>query len=110
VAAQAFTQDPPARQRTDGFAVASAVCGITGIVPFVTQVIGLICGLVGLARIRRARRCGLPVRGVGWAVTGMISSGFVLLCWVVVFAGFALVSSTFAETTESLGGVLKTSP
>ena len=96
--------------RTDGFTIASAVCGITGIVPFVTQVIGLACGVVGLVRIRRARRRGRPVRGVGWAITGITSSGFVLLCWLAVFVGLSLVSSTFANTAESLSTILDTSP
>jgi len=92
--------------KTDGFAIASAVCGITGIVPFVTQILGLICGVVGLARIRRARLRGVPTRGVGWAITGIASSGFVLFCWLAVFVGLSLVSSQFAGTAESLESLL----
>ena len=38
------------RHRTDGFAVASAICGFTAIVPVVSQVIGLVLGRVSLAR------------------------------------------------------------
>lgn len=44
VAEQGYrSQGALACRKTDGFAIASAVCGITGIVPFVTQVIGLAC-------------------------------------------------------------------
>lgn len=103
----AASQGALACRKTDGFAIASAVCGITGIVPFVTQIIGLVCGVVGLVRIRRARRRGLAVRGVGWAITGIASSGFVLLCWLAVFVGLSLASSTFANTAESLGKALE---
>jgi len=97
-------------QRTDGFAIASAVCGITGIVPFITQLAGLGCGILSLVRIHRARRRGMPVRGIGWAITGIASSSFVLICWLGVIVGMALVSSTFAGTAGSLQQALNNMP
>ncbi len=93
---------PPMRRGTDGLAIASAVCGFTAIVPVISQVAGLALGIASLARIRRARRCGVDLRGSGWALTGIFSSGFALLCWVVIFAVLLAVGSSFAHTAEVL--------
>jgi hypothetical protein len=97
-------------RRTDGFAVASAICGFTAIVPFVSQVIGLALGVLSLSRIRRARRHGLEIGGTRWAVAGIASSGFVLICWIGIIVALNLVSSTFAHSADSLGAVLQTTP
>ncbi len=93
------------RRRTDGFAVASAICGFTAIVPVVSQVIGLVLGMVSLARIRRARRAGIEVRGTRWAVAGIASSGFALLCWVAVFAAMSFLSTSLSHSSQSLNAL-----
>lgn len=109
-AGQSASHGALVRRRTDGFAVASAICGFTAIVPFVSQVMGLVLGVLSLGRIRRARRHGLKVGGTRWAVAGIASSGFVLICWIGVIVALNLVSSTFAHSADSLGSLLQTTP
>ena len=87
---------------TDHLAIASAVCGLTAIIPVISQVIGLALGIASLRRIRRARKAGVEVRGKGWALTGIISSGFALLGWIAAFALLLLVGSMFAYASDSL--------
>ena len=94
-------------QPTDRMAVFSAVCGLTAIIPIVSQIIGLVLGLVSLRRIRRARRHGVLLPGTGWAVTGLISSGFTLLGWLGFFALMALLAGTFSHSADSLGSLLQ---
>ena len=82
---------PPVLGNTDGLAVASAICGFTAIVPVLAQVLGLGLGIASLVRIRRARRCGVHLRGRGWAWAGIASSGLLLLCWIVSIAALVAV-------------------
>ncbi len=95
----------PVQAGTDSCAVASAVCGITAIIPIVCQVLGLSLGIAGLLRIRRARRRGIDVRGGGWAVTGIVSSGLALLGWLAVFALLGTIGSSLAQTNEALNAI-----
>ncbi len=96
------------QRRTDKLAVASAVCGFTALVPIISQVIGLGLGVVSLGRIRRAKRQGVELGGMRWAVAGIVSSGFMLLCWIGIFVAMALLTSSFAGSAESLGAALRT--
>ena len=100
----------PVRIPVDRCAVASAVCGLTAIVPVISQVAGLVLGVMALRRIRRARREGLRVGGVGWAVTGILSSGGVLLCWIFIFVVFGVVMSIFTRTSSALQQALSAPP
>jgi hypothetical protein len=93
---------PPVFRGVDTLAVASAVCGFTAVVPIVSQVMGLAFGIASLVRIRRGRRRGVALRGRGWALAGILSSLFVLLCWIVVIAVFATVGSLFSGTDDAL--------
>jgi hypothetical protein len=93
--------------RTDGLAIASTICGFTAIVPIVSQVIGLILGIVSLSRIRRAKRRGEPRSGAKWAVTGILSSGFALLGWVGLFVLLNRLSTSLEQSTGSLNGILQ---
>ena len=95
----------PVVGRTDTLAVASAVCGFTAIVPVVSQVMGLALGIASLMRIRRARRYGSPLRGRGWALAGIFSSGFVLLSWIAIFAVMSAVSNSLTHTAHVLGSL-----
>ncbi len=95
------------RHRTDGFAVASAICGFTAIVPVVSQVIGLVLGIVSLVRIRRARRAGIEVRGTRWAVAGVASSGFALLCWVAIFVAMSVLTTSLSHSSQSLDALFQ---
>ncbi|MGB2984595.1 MAG: hypothetical protein WBE26_01820 [Phycisphaerae bacterium] len=117
------TEEPPAgvttvnpaqgvlvRRRTDEYAVASAICGFTAIVPLVSQVIGLALGLLSLSRIRRARRAGIELAGAKWAAVGIFSSAFALMCWIGIFIGMTLLTSSFSHSAESLSGLLPPTP
>ena len=95
----------PAVRGPDRLAVASAVCGMTAIVPVVSQVMGLALGVASLVRIRRARRCGLNLGGRGWALAGIVSSGFVLLSWIAVLGLLCAAGSALAQTADALGGI-----
>lgn len=93
--------------KNDGFAVASAVCGFTGIIPIVSQVAGLTLGIMALIRIGRARRAGVPRGGTRWAVAGIVSSGLVLAGWVACFFALSVVGSSLSDITEPLGTLLQ---
>ena len=93
------------RHRTDGFAIASAVCGLTAIIPVVSQVIGLGLGVASFVRLRRARRAGVKLGGRGWAITGIVSSGVALLGWIAVFVAFAAIGSSFSGSAETLSAL-----
>ncbi len=97
-------------KRTDGFAVASAICGFTAIVPLVSQVIGLAFGTLSLARIRRARRAGIELGGAKWALTGIVSSAFTLICWVGIFVAISLIGSSLSHSVESLNALTPPTP
>ncbi len=95
----------PALTRTDSLAIASAVCGFTAIVPIVSQVAGLGFGLASLARIRRARREGVALRGRGWAWAGIVTSGVLLLSWVVAIGALFVVADYLARAGDLLPGL-----
>jgi len=100
----------PVHKRTDGFAVASAICGFTAIVPLVSQVIGLAFGTLSLARIRRARRTGIELGGAKWALTGIVSSAFTLICWIGIFVAVSLIGSSLSYSVESLNALTPPNP
>lgn len=100
----------PVRGKTEGFAVASAICGFTAIVPLVSQVIGLALGMISLFRIRRARRLGIEVAGTRWALAGIISSGFALCCWITIFVAMSVLSDSLANSANSLSTLLDPMP
>jgi hypothetical protein len=98
------------RSRTEGFAVASAICGFTAIVPLVSQVIGLAFGMISLSRIRRSRRAGIELAGTRWALAGITSSGFALFCWIAIFVAMGMLSDSLANSASSLSTLLEQSP
>jgi hypothetical protein len=89
-------------QDCDPLALVSAACGLTALIPIVSQVDGLALGVLSLIRIRSARRQGVVRRGTGWAWTGIVSSGFMLLVWGFVIAVMIAVGGTFAHVARSL--------
>jgi hypothetical protein len=89
-------------RQTDPLALAAAACGFVAIVPILTQLAGLALGIASLVRIRRARRRGIPLRGVPWALAGLISSGFVLLSWVAVLVLLLAARTAFAHVAGAL--------
>ena len=93
---------------TDGMAVCSAICGMTGLIPLVTQIAGLGLGFASLARIRRARRGGIHLTGKGWAITGIVSSICGLLGWIGLGLAMTAVSTSLGNSTAALSTVLET--
>lgn len=89
-------------ENCDPLALASAACGLTALIPVVSQVLGLVLGVSSLIRIRSARRQGLVRRGTGWAWAGIVSSGFMLLVWGFVVAVLLAVGGTFARVAGTL--------
>ena len=100
----------PPRPPVDRCAIASAICGLTAFIPVLSQIAGVVLGIVALCRIRRARRAGHPTAGTGWAVTGLVSSSVVLLSWIFVFIVFAAVLALFANTATTLDHALPAPP
>lgn len=99
-----------AAPRTDRLAIASAVCGLTAFVPVVSQLVGLVLGVISLLRIRRARRAGVAVGGTSWAAAGIASSGFALLLWLGIMAAYAAVGSSLSHTTNAFQPLLHGAP
>lgn len=94
--------------RTDRAAVASAVCGMTAVIPIVSQVAGLVLGLLALRRIAKARRAGVIVGGRSYAWTGLVSSALALAGWAA-FGGLMVgVNRTLAHTLKPLAALRTT--
>ena len=92
---------------TDRFAIASAVCGLTAIIPVVSQVIGLALGVASMVRLRRARRRGVELRGRAWAWTGIVTSSIALVGWIAMLAALLLVGSSLANSATALDALLQ---
>ena len=101
---------PAAQPPVDRCAVASAICGLTAIIPVVSQLVGVVLGVIALRRLGRARRAGQPLAGWAWAVTGIVSSVFVLLCWIFVIAVLGGVLWMFVKTSAALDQALVPPP
>jgi hypothetical protein len=83
----------PAPRRTNGAAVASLVCGILGCVPFITSLLAVILGIVGIRKAKDPQ-----VGGSGLAITGLILGLLGLAGWGLFGGGiFALLKGTEAQ-------------
>jgi hypothetical protein len=89
-------------------AVASAVCGLTGFVPIIGQVLGVVFGVLSLIRIRRSRATGSALGGAPWAVVGLVSSGAAMLGWIALFLAVSTVSSSLGSTSNLLDTLTRT--
>lgn len=92
---------------TDGMAVGSAICGLSGIIPLITQIAGLGLGFASLSRIRRARRRGIQLGGRGWAITGIVTSICSLLGWIGLGLAMTAISGSLGNSTDALSTVLE---
>jgi len=92
----------PCCARTDRLAIASAIWGVAGPIPVLSQLIGLSLGVASLVRLRRARRRGYRLRGRGWAVTGIVSSSLTLLGWIAGLTILSTVARSLAQALDSL--------
>jgi hypothetical protein len=101
---------PAVKPPVDRCAVASAICGLTAFIPVVSQIAGVVLGVLALRRLGRARRAGQPLAGWAWAVTGIVSSVCVLLCWILVVAVLGGVLWMFVKTSAALDHLPVTPP
>ena len=74
----------------------------------VSQLAGLGLGIASLLRIRRASRLGLELRGRGWALAGILTSGFALLSWIAVCALLLTVKGSLSHSREALTTITPT--
>lgn len=75
---------------TDGMsiaAIATGICGLVGVLPFIGSILGIVFGIIGM---KRTRENGTGGRGL--ALTGIITGvvGLVLLLLVIVFIVIAI--------------------
>ena len=92
---------------TDRLAVASVGVGLFGsIVPIVGQCVGVGLGVAALVRIRGHRRKGIEAHGTGWALTGLLANGGILLGWVAAAAALLAISSSVATSSSSLHSLI----
>jgi len=96
----------PVRPRTDSMAVASAVCGFTGIIPIICQIAGLAFGILSLMRIRRSKLMGAPLGGAPWAIVGIATSTVGLLGWIGLFAGLSILGSSLESSSDLLQSLI----
>jgi len=87
---------------TDRLAVASAVCGLSGFIPVVSQLAAIVLGFMSLGRIKRARRQGVQVPGRGWAMTGIVGGVVSLSGWIAMGGFLTLVGSSLSQSSETL--------
>jgi hypothetical protein len=81
--------------RTSGVAVASLVCGLLLCIPFLTGLLAIILGLVGISGTKNP-----AVRGRGMAIAGLILGILSLIGWGSAAGKFATyMQSTGAERT-----------
>jgi uncharacterized RDD family membrane protein YckC len=86
-----FSPAPP-RPRNNGFAIASLVCSIVGVIlAGVPSIAGVILGFVGRSQIRRSQG---SQRGAGLALAGIIVGCCVIVLWVSIFLSAALTDHT----------------
>ncbi len=93
-------------RRAESMAVASAVIGVTGFIPIISQVASIWMGLLAILRIRKAKQFGMDARFKGWAVLGLISSVIGLLGWVGMAIGAMFLKSTLGNSTDLMQGLI----
>jgi hypothetical protein len=77
-------------KRTNGPAIASLVCGVLGCVPFITSLIAIGLGIIGLKKAKDPQ-----VGGKGLAIAGLILGILGIGGWTLFGGGiFALIKGT----------------
>lgn len=77
---------------TDGFAIASLVCGILGLFVGVTAIPALVFGIISLNRINRDPQY---LKGKGMAIAGIVLGGIVILALLLLLLIVALFWGAF---------------
>lgn len=97
----------PAPRTTSGAAITSLICGILGCIPFVTSLIAIITGFIGIKSTSRPN-----VGGRGLAITGLILGFIGIIGWTagtfffvkVGKEAYAAITSGQQFTTDVMNG------
>jgi hypothetical protein len=96
----------PSAPPYDGYAIASLGLGLTGIIPIISQVVGIWLGVASLRRLRRGLQTGEPRRGAWMAWLGLTFNGAGLMGWIAVIAILGWVTATVGESAATLNSVV----
>ena len=73
---------PQQQRRTSGAAIASLIFGILGCIPFITGLLAVICGILGIAKTKDPRYTGR-----GLAIAGLLLGLLSIVLWGVFGSG-----------------------
>ena len=92
-------------KRGNRLAVTSVVVGAVPIIPILSQIVGVILGLVALRRISQARRAGIDLPGSGCAWAGISLNIISLVGWILMLVLGSFVASNISSSLEALRGI-----
>jgi len=99
---------PPGAPRSNGWALASLICGIAGCVPLITSLCAVIFGIVGI-RKANATHAG----GKGMAIAGLILGILGLIAWPIIggttYWGWQKAKQIVFEPSKQTGTTFLTS-
>jgi hypothetical protein len=81
------------QQKTSGFAITSFVLGMCFFIPFVTAILAIIFGIIGLDDVKKNNK-----KGKGLAISGIVLGALFFLFWVFVLWVFILFASMVPST------------
>lgn len=87
---------------TDKLAITSAICGLVPVIPVISQLAGVVLGIMAIGRIRAARQRGVAMGGMGWAIAGIVSSVVFLIASVIVLIILGSVLWLFVHSANTL--------
>ncbi len=92
-------------KRGNRLAVTSVVFGAVPIIPILSQIVGVIMGLVALRRISQARRAGIDLPGRGCAWAGISLNIISLVGWILTLVLGSFVASQMSSSLNALRGI-----
>lgn len=96
---------PIPTMRSNRLAVASVAMGAVPLIPILSQIIGIVLGLMALRRISQARRAGVAPKGTRCAWAGIGLNIISLLGWILTLILGSFVASNIAGSLEALQGI-----
>ena len=91
--------------RSNRLAVASVAMGAVPLIPILSQIIGIVLGLMALRRISQARRAGVALKGGRCAWAGIGLNVISLLGWILTLVLGSFVASNISGSLEALQGI-----
>ena len=86
------------QQRTSGMAIASLVCGILGIIPFMGFLLSLLAIIFGGVGISQTGRDAY-LSGRGMAITGLVLGIVIPILWIILFIVLGVTFWSWIDTT-----------